>query len=101
VRGWDFSADWERQGACWDAITNDMWKAYRNNTPIIALRPQPQSPQTGAYVFYNLKGQAVGNGSVADAKGRRLGRFFNNKKELPRGMYLCKINGKNFRMVLR
>jgi hypothetical protein len=29
AKGWDFSPDWERQGASWDAITNDMWKAYR------------------------------------------------------------------------
>jgi hypothetical protein len=34
ARGWDFSADWERQGASWDAVTNDMWKMYRNRAGI-------------------------------------------------------------------
>jgi hypothetical protein len=34
ARGWDFSAGWERQGACWDAVTNDMWKTYRNSAGI-------------------------------------------------------------------
>jgi hypothetical protein len=34
ARGWDFSADWEREGASWDAITNDMWKLYRNSAAV-------------------------------------------------------------------
>jgi FlgD Ig-like domain len=33
-KGWDFSADWEREGSCWDAITNDMWKAYRYSVSV-------------------------------------------------------------------
>jgi hypothetical protein len=32
ARGWDFSPSWERHGASWDAITNDMWKTYRNSS---------------------------------------------------------------------
>ena len=39
ARGWDFSAGWERQGASWDAITNDMWKAYRSRTNSTVLGP--------------------------------------------------------------
>jgi len=34
ARGWDFSPDWERQGASWDAVTNDMWKTYRNASAV-------------------------------------------------------------------
>ena len=34
ARGWDFSPDWERQGASWDAVTNDMWKTYRNSSAV-------------------------------------------------------------------
>jgi hypothetical protein len=34
ARGWDFSPDWERQGASWDVVTNDMWKTYRNASAI-------------------------------------------------------------------
>jgi hypothetical protein len=39
AKEWDFSADWERQGASWDAITNDMWKAYRNHAG--EVKPYP------------------------------------------------------------
>lgn len=39
ARGWDFSPSWERQGASWDAITNDMWKRYRNASVVRARGP--------------------------------------------------------------
>jgi hypothetical protein len=60
ARGWDFSADWERQGASWDAITNDMWKMYRNSAPVI-----------GHDIFGNSG--IAGNGrfiSIVNYKGR-------------------------------
>jgi hypothetical protein len=60
ARGWDFSADWEREGASWDAITNDMWKAYRNSAPV-----------SGPEIF--RKGGMTGNErfiSIVNYKGR-------------------------------
>jgi hypothetical protein len=29
ARGWDYSADWARQGQAWDPFVNNMWKKYR------------------------------------------------------------------------
>jgi len=33
AKGWDYSADWARQGTTWDPFTKAMWKRYRNNLP--------------------------------------------------------------------
>ena len=33
VTGFDYSADWERQGQCWDLFVEKIWKSYRNNLP--------------------------------------------------------------------
>jgi hypothetical protein len=30
TRGWDYTADWSRQGQCWDEFVQNMWDAYRN-----------------------------------------------------------------------
>jgi hypothetical protein len=58
-RGWDFSADWEREGASWDAITNDMWKKYRNSLSVGT--PKVVSPKETAGIWIHTKGsQAVG-----------------------------------------
>jgi hypothetical protein len=62
ARGWDFSADWERQGACWDAITNDMWKTYRS-TGVIGS-PGPSRGKN--------KQSLVINGTMRGGKGLKI-----------------------------
>jgi hypothetical protein len=101
AKNWDFSANWQRQGASWDAITNDMWKTYRSSAAMLPFRSRPQRSPIRSFVVYTLKGQVVGKGAVANSQERDFVRFFNSRQELPRGIYLCKINGKNFRVVLR
>jgi hypothetical protein len=60
ARGWDFSADWERQGACWDAITNDMWKAYRNSVPNAGTIENFAKAHPGQWV--RITGNSYGRG---------------------------------------
>ncbi len=33
ARGWDYSANWARQGSTWDPFVKAMWQRYRNNLP--------------------------------------------------------------------
>jgi len=33
ARGWDYSADWARQGQAWDPFVNEMWARYRHRRP--------------------------------------------------------------------
>ena len=33
AKGWDYSADWARQGQAWDPFVNVMWSKYRYNLP--------------------------------------------------------------------
>jgi len=54
ARGWDFSADWERQGASWDAITNDMWKMYRARLSVD--KPVEGSLQASAGAWLRVTG---------------------------------------------
>jgi hypothetical protein len=70
-RGWDFSADWERQGASWDAITNDMWKAYRYASPVKrGLQPAAARRKSVSAFFipgtrlYDLLGRPINNRSI-------------------------------------
>ena len=102
ARGWDFSANWERQGACWDAVTNDMWKTYRNRDAVIRhFSPHLPKKTTGMVTVYNLKGQVVGNVSVTGAISGEIGRFFKSKTGTSGGVYLCKINGNYLRVMVR
>jgi hypothetical protein len=32
-KGWDFSADWDRQRETWYPFVNEIWKKYRDNLP--------------------------------------------------------------------
>ncbi|HUI93067.1 MAG TPA: FlgD immunoglobulin-like domain containing protein [Chitinivibrionales bacterium] len=58
-RGWDFSADWEREGASWDAITNDMWKAYRNSAAVRSQDISACKITQGLTIASDLRGRAV------------------------------------------
>jgi hypothetical protein len=84
ARGWDFSADWERQGASWDDITNDMWKTYRNY--IVAVKPIPfRPPQERPGIFVSQKNvRCIGTAVSAlfDVKGRAM-----NKVAVKPGVY--------------
>jgi hypothetical protein len=60
ARGWDFSADWEREGSCWDAITNDMWKTYRYSASI--EKRAPYFPKAGGEFALRVYGNSVPNG---------------------------------------
>ena len=41
AKGWDYSADWGRQGSVWDPFVKDLWKKYRDNLP-----PAPDGAKT-------------------------------------------------------
>jgi hypothetical protein len=60
AKGWDFSPDWERQGASWDAITNDMWKTYRNSASI--NRPVIVFPKASAEAWMHITGNPLSGG---------------------------------------
>jgi hypothetical protein len=34
AKGWDYSAQWARQGQAWDPFVNEMWAKYRNALPV-------------------------------------------------------------------
>jgi hypothetical protein len=60
ARGWDFSANWQRHGACWDAVTNEMWKAYRNSAAIHDPKKTSGAKRTaGAASIVRYRGTAV------------------------------------------
>jgi hypothetical protein len=61
ARGWDFSAGWERQGACWDAITNDMWKTYRNRLSVD--RPVTISHMASTGPWVRMSGTPLSGGT--------------------------------------
>jgi hypothetical protein len=33
AKGWDYSAEWARQGSAWDPFVKELWRRYRNNLP--------------------------------------------------------------------
>ena len=33
AKGWDYSAEWSRQGFVWDPVVKDLWQRYRDNLP--------------------------------------------------------------------
>jgi len=39
AKGWDFSAEWNRQGQAWDPFVNEMYKTYRHKLPAPTTRP--------------------------------------------------------------
>ena len=62
ARGWEFSADWEREGASWDAITNDMWKAYRNSALVSGhdIFGKDRTTGNGSFIsIVNYKGMVM------------------------------------------
>jgi hypothetical protein len=100
AKGWDFSADWERQGASWDDITNDMWKTYRKSSAVIYSMPKQKSIPPGTMAVYNLKGQVVAKGTAADLKQPGLDGFLKIAKKVPKGVYLCQLKGRNMRIIV-
>ncbi len=43
AKGWDYSADWARQGQCWDDFVENMWKEYRASfSQKVILHRNPQ-----------------------------------------------------------
>ena len=67
----DYSADWQRQGQCWDAFVQNMWKTYRASYPNNTLgnyRPKsfPKIVPSRSYNFF----KSPGNGSFFDLSGR-------------------------------
>ena len=101
ARGWDFSADWERQGASWDNITNDMWKAYRTSSTETTIIPKLKSTLSGEMIVYNLSGQVIGKTMVSDLHPYVLEQYLNHTLQLPPGIYLCKLQGKKMRVIVR
>lgn len=102
TRGWDFSPDWERQGASWDAITNDMWKAYRNSAAVNGLGQYRGPANQQLNVAGSLRGGKLKitfqtlhtfpfSLSLCDLSGRIIVRLLN--KRLPAGDHLFSISG--------
>ncbi|MBN1761173.1 MAG: hypothetical protein JW863_22785 [Chitinispirillaceae bacterium] len=48
ARGWDYSANWARQGQCWDAFVENMWEEYRASFPQRIIRERSPRRQTGS-----------------------------------------------------
>ena len=47
AKGWDYSAEWGRQGAVWEPFVKDLWRKYRDNLPPAADgKPTPKSTET-------------------------------------------------------
>lgn len=105
ARGWDFSADWQRHGASWDAITNTMWKAYRGHTTKTTFIPQHRSnPAAGAgVVVYNCKGQVVGKITVTNINMQppMIEQYLGKTLMLPQGIYLCRSPEGSIRVIVR
>jgi len=121
--GWDFTADWEAQGAAWDNIVNDMWAAYRNHLPSPAIEdnrkvfslskqpalnvfPNPFNP-TVVIRLLNAMGPAgidifsVTGARVATFQDIRDGKIVWNAGNHPSGLYLVKIRVKGQTRVKR
>ena len=92
---WNFSADWEREGSCWDVITNDMWKTYRYSASI--ERPAANFPKAngefrlhisatpfmagfrGLKIDYSVGRPANLRIAVYDLSGRKIRELINGR----------------------
>ncbi len=101
ARGWDFSADWQRQGKSWDDITNNMWKAYRNVSTAKTFRNKLTSTLSGQTILYNMRGQVIGKTIISNLHLHMLGQYLSRTLQLPCGIYLCKSRGKSVWVIVR
>jgi hypothetical protein len=104
--GLDYSADWERQGQAWDAFVEDMWSAYRNNLPPVAVTPaaaaaegfmlfqnypNPFNPTTK--IQFTIVNRLLTIVNVYDLVGREVATLVNEVKQP--GTYTIEFDGSN------
>lgn len=92
-RGWDFSSDWERQGASWDAITNDMWKAYRNRLSV--SKPVTNFTKGNAETWLHIAFTPLSGGS------RSLGIAYGVAYPAVLRIALFDLSGREIRQLVR
>jgi hypothetical protein len=122
--GWDFTANWQRQGQSWDTFVDDLWDTYRSeisavpdfnyiSTPVKYVLyqnfPNPFNPKTE--INYQLPVSTNVNLSVFNAKGQKVltlesglkaagqHRVQWNAHDMPSGVYFYSLKAGSFRDV--
>jgi hypothetical protein len=121
--GNDYSADWSRQGQCWDGFVEQMWAKYRNDLPGEILRRETEA--SPAIVSFSRQGKNVTitfppgeniSCHIFDIRGRMVWSAAHGPGQngtahivwsaenttgapVPSGMYLCRVQTGNNRYV--